>query len=761
MLVVSPDRARLTELTDIVDRGGWLARSAVSGQGAGLELSPVLPHLVVIDVPSTDESEWALDLIDRIRSHDGGNHVPVVLLTPAERPRFAVAAFGRRADDVISGRPSDEELIARFRVRLDRRPTPRDSLKRDPLTGALTPSSFADEVELELERVARGSRRGALALLQLDELPELEARHGRRARDEILAQVATLIEEDGRDIDFLGHAMGVLALLMPATPPRGAQLRLERLARIIGSRTFEVAGRSVQLTPIIGYTTSEPGLSPAMLEDRAYAAMMHQAEQLDLHPTLWTPAMSGEPTYGSLLMRALGRARTPVQVGFQQIVCLVVPFLLYALLDRVGLDITGVVYFVLVISLAMTAAAIWAEGFAALRKPELPPEPETLPSATAVIAAYLPNEAATVVETVNAFLALDYPDLQIILAYNTPHPLPVEDELRAIARLDARLEPLRIDGSVSKAQNVNAAVARIRGEIVGIFDADHHPDVDAFRRAARWLSKGADVVQGHCVVRNGGDSLVTRVVATEFEAIYAVSHPGRARLHQFGIFGGSNGYWRTELLKRKRMRGFMLTEDIDSSMRVVSDGGRIVSDPGLISTELAPDTLRALWNQRMRWAQGWSQVSLRHLRPMVTRPGASLRNRVGAFYLLAWREVYPWVSLQMFPLVAFWMMRGDPAMNWFVPIFVITSLFTLTAGPAQSIFTWRLAHPSIKQHRRWFVLFLFGSLLFYTEFKNVIVRTAHIKELMGERTWKVTPRAARPGAVEPPEDVEPRQSLTR
>lgn len=254
---------------------------------------------------------------------------------------------------------------------------------------------------------------------------------------------------------------------------------------------------------------------------------------------------------------------------------------------------------------------------------------------------------------------------------------------------------------------------------------------------------------------------MTRVVATEFEAIYAVSHPGRARLHQFGIFGGSNGYWRTELLKRKRMRGFMLTEDIDSSMRVVSDGGRIVSDPGLISTELAPDTLRALWNQRMRWAQGWSQVSLRHLRPMVTRPGASLRNRVGAFYLLAWREVYPWVSLQMFPLVAFWMMRGDPAMNWFVPIFVITSLFTLTAGPAQSIFTWRLAHPSIKQHRRWFVLFLFGSLLFYTEFKNVIVRTAHIKELMGERTWKVTPRAARPGAVEPPEDVEPRQSLTR
>ena len=449
------------------------------------------------------------------------------------------------------------------------------------------------------------------------------------------------------------------------------------------------------------------------------------------------------------MRRVLERVRTPMQVLAQQLVCLLVPFGVYEALDSVGIDISGVVYFVLVISLACTAAAIWLEGFAALRRPQLPDEPDVLPPASAVIAAYLPNEAETIVETVEAFLRLDYPDLQVILAYNTPEPLPVEAELQEIARRDARLEPLRIEGSVSKAQNVNAALARVRGEIVGVFDADHHPDPGAFRRASRWLANGADVVQGHCVVRNGETSLVTRLVATEFEAIYAVSHPGRARLHGFGIFGGTNGYWRAEVLKRKRMRGFMLTEDIDSSMRVVERGGTIVSDPGLISEELAPVTAKALWNQRMRWAQGWSQVSWRHLRPMLKRPGASLRSRVGAFYLLAWREIYPWVSLQMFPLLAFWLLRGDPTIDWFVPIFVATTLFTLTAGPAQVLFAWKLAHPSIKQHKRWFVLFLVASLVFYTELKNIIVRTAHLKELMGERTWKVTPRAARPAAGAP------------
>jgi diguanylate cyclase (GGDEF)-like protein len=756
VLVVSPDRVRRSEISDLIDRGGWRAVTAGSAQEADWELSPVLPHLVVIDVPAPEGADWALDLIDEIRRRDGGRHVPVVLLAERASRHLAIEAFARGADDVVSGRPHPDELIARFRVRLDRRPIPRDALVRDHITGALAPASFGAQIQHEQERLERGGRPGVLALLQLDELPELEARHGHRARDEILAQVVALIQEDSRDVDFVGHARGVLAILMPATPRKGGQIRLDRLARRLSSGTLMVAGRVVRLTPIIGYACAERGVSAAALEERAWIAMMHQAEQLDLHPTAWVPAMSGGSTSGSRLMRALGRARTPIQVVVQQLACLVVPFLVYVGLDRAGIDITGIVYFTLVIGLAFTAAAIWVEGFAALRPAEPPEEPSVLPPATAVIAAYLPNEAATVVETVEAFLTQDYPDLQVILAYNTPHPLSIEEELHAIAQRDPRFFPFRIDGSVSKAQNVNAALAHVRGEFVGVFDADHHPDPGAFRRAARWLANGTDVVQGHCVVRNGEDNFVTRLVATEFEAIYAVSHPGRARLHQFGIFGGSNGYWRTELLKQKRMRGFMLTEDIDSSMRVIEGGGTIVSDPGLVSTELAPDKPGALWHQRMRWAQGWSQVSLRHLRPMVRRPGASLRSRIGAFYLLAWREVYPWFSLQMFPLLAFWLLFGHSATDWFIPVFVATSLFTLSASPSQALFAWKLAHPSIRRHPRWFVVFLFASLLFYTEIKNVIVRTAHLKELMGERTWKVTPRAARPVAAGPPDGVERR-----
>jgi cellulose synthase/poly-beta-1,6-N-acetylglucosamine synthase-like glycosyltransferase len=245
-------------------------------------------------------------------------------------------------------------------------------------------------------------------------------------------------------------------------------------------------------------------------------------------------------------------------------------------------------------------------------------------------------------------------------------------------------------------------------------------------------------------VRNGDASWVARTVAVEFESIYAVSHPGRTRLHGFGIFGGSNGYWRTGLLRLVRMHGFMLTEDIDSSLRVVENGGKIAMDPALVSRELAPTTLRALWNQRMRWAQGWFQVSLKHLRRGWRAEALTLRQKLGFTFLLGWREIYPWLSLQAFPLIVFfaWKAGSLGQLNWFIPIFVLTTLFTLSVGPGQTYFAWRLAVPELRRHGRWFLSYLVISSLFYTEMKNIIARVAQVKEAMGERQWTVTARTS-------------------
>jgi cellulose synthase/poly-beta-1,6-N-acetylglucosamine synthase-like glycosyltransferase len=345
---------------------------------------------------------------------------------------------------------------------------------------------------------------------------------------------------------------------------------------------------------------------------------------------------------------------------------------------------------------------------------------------------------------VRAFLKVQYPaPLQIILAYNTPRDMPeIEARLQQIARENPRFVPMRVRTSTSKAQNVNSALPYVTGEFTAVFDADHQPDAESFRRAWRWLSHGADVVQGHCFIRNGSVSWVAKMVAVEFEQIYAVSHPGRARLHGFGIFGGSNGYWRTDLLRELRMHGFMLTEDIDSSMRALVRGRRIISDPYLVSRELAPETMSALTRQRLRWAQGWFQISMKWVIPALRSRHLSLRQKAGMMQLLAWREAYPWVSMQILPLIAYWaVMAGSLArIDWFVPLFVVTTLFTLGTGPGQILFVYKLADPQIRKHASWFWFYLATSTFFYAGLKNAWGRIAHLKEWQGETTWVVTSR---------------------
>lgn len=441
--------------------------------------------------------------------------------------------------------------------------------------------------------------------------------------------------------------------------------------------------------------------------------------------------------------RKPAKALIPLLTVLSIVLTFAVPLAIMMLAYIGGADISGFVYLGLVFVLLVMSATQLAEGFAALRKNPLPPIPtEPPPPATAIVAAYLPNEAATIMETLRSVLSQEYAGgLQVILAYNSPVSLPVEDDLRDLAEREPRLELLRVAYSRSKADNVNAALAIVTGEFVGIFDADHHPMDGSFARAWRWFADGADVVQGHCVVRNGDESGIARLIAVEFEQIYAVSHPGRQRLHQFGIFGGSNGYWRTQLLRETRLRSQFLTEDIDSSIRAVRLGARIVNDPDLISRELAPVTFRALWKQRMRWAQGWFEVSIRHGHSAISPSGLTPRQRYGLWMLLGWRELFPWIASLMWPTLAFFIWRDNGIDLANAPqVFWLTTAFTLTTGPILVAFAYRLGAPEIRERTSWWWQYVFVSVIAYAELKNIIVRVAQIRHILRQDEWVVTPR---------------------
>jgi DNA-binding response OmpR family regulator/cellulose synthase/poly-beta-1,6-N-acetylglucosamine synthase-like glycosyltransferase len=755
VLVVDDDEV-VRELVRVgLEEAGHEVVVAEDGHDALRRLESTPCDLVLTDVqmPRLD----GFQLTEALRASPSTRDLPIVLMTAHSVPGQAVHGLRLGADDYVR-KPFDlHELVARVNTRLERPPLPMPGLTEARRVGVMTPDGIARELEREVHRATESGRAFAVAVLYFAEHATIVDRFGRVAGVDVLRMAAQVAQSAAAPLDLAGLAptwseghRGGLVLLMPETQPDQVEQRLSAVTSALAVTPFAVGDESVHVTPVAGWATitDRPAADDAeQLLHRARTAAMTAEARLDLVPLRWTAALE-EALAASprpRRRRVSERLRTPAQILLTLLLGVAVPFAAYVGLYRLGVDISGGLYLVVSLSLAITAALIWIEGFLALRPPLPPAEPAaTYPPASAIIAAYLPNEAATVLETIEHFLAVDYPvPLQIVLAYNTPYPMPVEDRLTDLARRDHRFVPFRVEGSTSKAQNVNAALAVVQGEFTGIFDADHHPRPDSFVRAWRWLSNGYDVVQGHCVIRNGEASFVARTVAVEFEAIYAVSHPGRTRLHGFGIFGGSNGYWRTDALREFRMHGGMLTEDIDSSMRALMRGRRIASDPGLVGMELAPTTVKAIWNQRMRWAQGWFQVSRRHLVDGWRSRQLTLRNKLGMFFLLGWREAHPWLSLQMYPLIGFlaWREAGVANLSWVIPVFVLLTLFTLSVGPGQVVFAYRLAHQDLRRRSGWFITYLLVASLLYTEFKNIISRVAQIKEVLGDRRWVVTPRA--------------------
>ncbi|NJO43522.1 MAG: glycosyltransferase family 2 protein [Cyanobacteria bacterium CRU_2_1] len=364
----------------------------------------------------------------------------------------------------------------------------------------------------------------------------------------------------------------------------------------------------------------------------------------------------------------------------------------------------------------------------------------SVPRCSLLIPAYLPNEQTIILETIeHILLKVHRPlaGLEVILAYNTPINLPIEDDLHALAQLYPDLRLLRVEGSCSKAENLNAAFEIVTGEIICILDADHHPAPDCFDRAWHWFEQGYDVVQGRSIIRNHDQNFLTQLIAIEFEMMYGVAHAAKSFLTNSSIFAGSNGYWCTSVLKQIRFNPAMLTEDIDASMRTLLNGYRIVHDRSIISTELAPVDIRSFWFQRKRWAQGWFEVGLNYQHRVWQSDQFNLWQKVFWTYLLCYCEFYSLVAIQTIPLMLslpLYESSIPSEINQFLWFSTILSFF---GGIYQTLVTAKIAY--VRYPILYYIQYVL-LLIPYITFKNVIAIVGIFDHLQGNNDWFVTAR---------------------
>jgi biofilm PGA synthesis N-glycosyltransferase PgaC len=259
------------------------------------------------------------------------------------------------------------------------------------------------------------------------------------------------------------------------------------------------------------------------------------------------------------------------------------------------------------------------------------------PFATLLIPCH--NESENLDDTLGAALAQRYPADYEVIAIDDGSSDDTGARLDALAARHPRLRVLHLDRNLGKANALRMGALAARSEYLVCIDGDAMLEEHALHWMVWHLVSGNRVgaVTGNPRIRNRS-TLLGRLQVAEFSSIIGmIKRAQRVYGRIFTISGVIAGFRRTALHQVGWWSDDMVTEDIDISWRLQRAHWDIRYEPNALCFILMPETLKGLWRQRLRWAQGGVEVMLRHARS-----------------LLHWKERRMWGVLLEYVLSVVW-----------------------------------------------------------------------------------------------------------
>ena len=216
-----------------------------------------------------------------------------------------------------------------------------------------------------------------------------------------------------------------------------------------------------------------------------------------------------------------------------------------------------------------------------------------------------------------------------------------------------------------KAGALENGLARSRGNLLAVFDADFSPRPDFLKRTVpHFADPGIGMVQARWEHINRRFSLLTRIQAILLDGHFAIEHAARHASGRFFNFNGTAGIWRKEaIVDAGGWQHDTLTEDLDLSFRAQLRGWHFLFLPAVTAPAELPVDIHAFKSQQFRWAKGSIQTA-RKLLDRILRSSIATPIKVEALIHLTSNACYPLMillSLLMFP--AMYLRRdADPRM---------------------------------------------------------------------------------------------------
>jgi cellulose synthase/poly-beta-1,6-N-acetylglucosamine synthase-like glycosyltransferase len=232
------------------------------------------------------------------------------------------------------------------------------------------------------------------------------------------------------------------------------------------------------------------------------------------------------------------------------------------------------------------------------------------------------NEAAVIGASIDRFMSLEYPShaLRVFLVDDAS-----TDETPQVAAAKAAQYPGQVihlrreEGGQGKAHTLNHGLAIILAddwmEALLITDADVIFEPDSLRKMTRhFADPQVGAVTAYIKEGSRPGNYLTRFIGYEYITGQAAARRGQNVLGALACMaGGAQLHTRENLVALGgRIDTSSLAEDTFTTFQTQLAGRRVVFEPHAAVWAEEPGSLGALWKQRLRWARGNVQVTIRY-----------------------------------------------------------------------------------------------------------------------------------------------------
>lgn len=295
VMVVDDDPRILATLKGLLEPWGLSVTTLDDAQQFWKTLESCSPDLLVLDIDMPILS--GVDLCQIVRNDSRWGSLPIILLTTHTNSKIVNRVFSVGADDFVSKPIVGPELVSRIIHRLERIELLQNAAEIDRLTKLSNRYKSTQDLNKYLQLAARQHQPLCLAVLNLENLQEINHRHGYNTGDMVMRQWGQLLGQTFRQNAVVARWEGdeFVVALANTTKTDGIQ-RLTQLLKTLHRREFTAPNR----------TQFRIGFSAGIAQypdDGTDLASLYQAASAALHQS---------KVFGCACIAAAGEAETTI-----------------------------------------------------------------------------------------------------------------------------------------------------------------------------------------------------------------------------------------------------------------------------------------------------------------------------------------------------------------------------------------------------------------------------------------------------------------